>query len=587
MTNPYPLPRETRESAPFAGDGRATYGPFDFRIWDVDDVVAEVSRGYAEYTLEAVRATKVANQPFDDFSVTFDPPLGGEDVAIVSSRRLQERLGDVTRGQSISSAALERELSIVGTVLQELRRDLDKGGTGNVGGGGGGVITIGDVAGLAGVLATKASVTAVQALSATIATIAARTVLGGGLAAAATVGAVTTISVAAATQAEAEAGLNNTAVMTPLRVAQAIAAIGGGSGGTDPADAAMVARVPAIFDKSNDMTLSKLFAREGVATLDVRAQKLVSTQSPWNSDYAGGNIASFHVRHVAEGTEMNGPRGAALGIGISMFKEGFGTGTARPGEIDGLYIVLRQDSPRNANSQTSADKADGCGVLIDAAVFDKVGFVGGIEGNTSVINDNGIGTKRRLVYQLGCTDTAVGGASMGVFTSAAQGQHNAGVMVYNAEADGGYFDNMIYCANNAGQIFGVDRRGLVSFGKLTNAGQHINPSMHMTLQADYSLGWLNAAKSVQILSLDQNGNLNAYGNLNGVSVNATGNMQAAGTVIANAGLRAPDLVMTPGARDSTNLSTYRRGQLFVGQGGRLRYCEADGTQPKFVYTTNS
>lgn len=125
MTNPYPLPRETRQTPIIVGDGRATYGPFAFKIWDTADVAARVDRGSGDLLPEAVTATKVANQIFDSFTVTFAPALTVGQRAIVQSRRLHERTTDVTRGGSISTSGLEGELSRQGTVLQELRRDAD------------------------------------------------------------------------------------------------------------------------------------------------------------------------------------------------------------------------------------------------------------------------------------------------------------------------------------------------------------------------------------------------------------------------------------------------------------------------------
>lgn len=126
MTNPYPLPRETRESDSIDGDGSATYGPFGFRIWDTEDVVALVSRDGATAAEEAVTVTKTAGDIFDTFTVTFSPALAATDSAVVLSRRLHERSTDVVAGGSVNGNALEGELSRQGTVLQELRRDSDR-----------------------------------------------------------------------------------------------------------------------------------------------------------------------------------------------------------------------------------------------------------------------------------------------------------------------------------------------------------------------------------------------------------------------------------------------------------------------------
>ncbi|WP_024349629.1 hypothetical protein [Aurantimonas coralicida] len=126
MTNPYPLPRETRETSTIVGDGRSNYGPLNFPIWDVLDVVAFVSRADGDFTFEAVTAEKVSGQPFDYFTVTFAPALENGDLAYVQAKRVHERSTDVIRGGALSGAGLEAELSKQATVLQELRRDIDR-----------------------------------------------------------------------------------------------------------------------------------------------------------------------------------------------------------------------------------------------------------------------------------------------------------------------------------------------------------------------------------------------------------------------------------------------------------------------------
>ncbi len=153
MTNPFPLPRETRETAPFAGDGRATYGPFSFKIWDAADVAAEVLRLDGEWKLEAIVAQKIANQPIRR--------LHRDLQSASQDRRHRHHPGapaaraqsDVTRGGAISGVALERELSTIGTVIQELRRDIDAKLAESLGGQG--IVTIGDVVGLSGALAPR------------------------------------------------------------------------------------------------------------------------------------------------------------------------------------------------------------------------------------------------------------------------------------------------------------------------------------------------------------------------------------------------------------------------------------------------
>ncbi|WP_416356338.1 hypothetical protein ACLNGM_20245 [Aureimonas phyllosphaerae] len=342
---------------------------------------------------------------------------------------------------------------------------------------------------------------------------------------------------------------------------------------------------PAVFGKTDTLTDAKLFARANQSA-DMHAQKLVQTASPFNANYEGGNISAFHVRHVAEGTNKNGPRGAGLGASVSMFKEGFGTGQAKGGEIDGVYIVVRQDSPRdNSQGINDPNRGDACGILIDAAVYEQVGFVGGIEGATTVLsNVNGAST-RRLVYQLGCTDTTTT-SSIGLFTSAALGSHSAGLLIYGAEGSGGSFDNYIQCRTDTVGIFNVDRGGTVSMGRRLNNGQMIDLAVHMAVQSDFSLAWLNANKSAALLNLDQNGNLSARGGLAGSAINSSTNIQAQGNIIAGGKVSATLLRLTPGTAGSQS-SELVAGTFSVGQSGRPRFCLANGQAPVFLATTTA
>lgn len=453
-----------------------------------------------------------------------------------------------------------------------------------------GNLRIGDIVGLADALEDKADLSALLGLDDALDEVAARSVTGGGLAGRTVTGSVTAISVPVATQAQAEAGVDNGVAMTPLRVAQAIAAIGGDAGGTNPADAAMIVRTPVYFDKGDPLTATRLFAREGAAA-NHRAQKLVDAKIPFNTVTTGGQSA-FHVRAVAEGSSQNGPGPASIGASISAFKEGFGTGAAKGGELDGLYVVVRQDSPRTgAQGVNDPDRGDGCGILIDAAVHENVGFVGGIEGATTVLSNSQLNANgnpaptRRLVYQLGCTDTT-SASSIGLFTSAAMGSHSAGLLVYGAEGAGGSFDHYIQCRTDTVGIFNVDRGGTVSMGRRLNSGQLIDLAVHMAVQSDFSLSWLNAGKTVPLLNLDQNGNLTARGGVSGSAINSTTNVQAQGNIIAGGKVSATLLRLTPGTAGSQS-SEFVAGTFSVGASGRPRFCMANGQAPVFLATTTS
>lgn len=330
---------------------------------------------------------------------------------------------------------------------------------------------------------------------------------------------------------------------------------------------------PVIFAKADPMQPTRLFAAP-TATPDMQSDKLLRAATPFNS--TAGNYTANGIEIAAEGSAFNGPRTASLGLTVSAYKEGFGTGSAKAGEIDNIYLVLRQDGPRVNDQDTfGANRSDGCGILIDAAVYPGVGFVGGIEGNTSLLPTSGTGTTKAMAYQIGCMDTTTNSKATGFFTSAAKGDHAAGLFVYNAEANGGYFDNLIYCGNDQGQLFGVSRRGEVSLGRHTPGGATISNAMHLVVQTNASLGVLNANKSVQLLNLTQSGDLSAFGSVNGVAINGSVSVQAP-LISATAMVR----IAPSGSMD--NSANWIAGTLGVGPSGRLRYCDANGAQPKFV-----
>ena len=128
-TTPYPLPRDTRESGELFGNGGTTYGPFGFKIFDVEDVRAYVKpEGAEEYALAPATVRKVTGAEFDHFTIQFMEPIPPTSRFKVVSARLHARETAVTKGGSIAAQELEKELSKQGSILDELRRDVDIAG---------------------------------------------------------------------------------------------------------------------------------------------------------------------------------------------------------------------------------------------------------------------------------------------------------------------------------------------------------------------------------------------------------------------------------------------------------------------------
>lgn len=348
---------------------------------------------------------------------------------------------------------------------------------------------------------------------------------------------------------------------------------------------------PVFFTKADPLQPSKLFGRtdQDNDVTTIRVQQYLNAKMAFNTEQGVQRSAS-HIRAIAEGSVINGPGTAELGHTISLMKEGFGTGTAKGGEIDGLYIVVRQDGPRaNEANASGANRSDACGVLIDAAFYDKTGFTGGIEGATALLNPADNSSMKRLSYQIGCINAATGTAqidSNGLYVGASAGQNSNGVLVNAFEGAGGYFDNFIQCGTDSGYVFQIDRKGVVSIGKHAIGGTTSADHFHIGLQNDASLGFVNSNRSAQVANLTQGGNLSLLGNLNATAINTTGTVTAGGNIVAGGVVSASLLRLAPGTAGSPS-SEWKAGTFSVGASGRPRICLANGQAPVFLATTNS
>ncbi|MCZ7500692.1 hypothetical protein [Agrobacterium sp. ST15.13.015] len=124
---PYPLPRQLRMSQILLGDGRLTYGPFDFQIFDAEDVsvFTRLATG-GDWTLASVGVQKVSGHPFDHFTIEFPATISSLVQYVVVGERLPERTAGVRKGTQINPDAVEREFSKIASTLQELRRDANR-----------------------------------------------------------------------------------------------------------------------------------------------------------------------------------------------------------------------------------------------------------------------------------------------------------------------------------------------------------------------------------------------------------------------------------------------------------------------------
>lgn len=127
MAQPYPISRESREEAIFFGDGGAVYGPFALKIFDIDDVEVWTKADGGTWTIAAPTVAKVdPSAAFDEFTITFAAVVPLTTKIKVLSARVHERSAGIAAGTKLSPDALEKELTKQGTILQELRRDIER-----------------------------------------------------------------------------------------------------------------------------------------------------------------------------------------------------------------------------------------------------------------------------------------------------------------------------------------------------------------------------------------------------------------------------------------------------------------------------
>lgn len=126
-----PIPRQTRQSIVTASAAQTTFGPFDFPLFDEDDVQVRVkAAAETEWTLLdvddfAVHIAPPATAYPALFSVTLVEGRTAGDLVWIKGARLPSRETNVVRAGKLQSVPLEAELDVQAATQQELRRDID------------------------------------------------------------------------------------------------------------------------------------------------------------------------------------------------------------------------------------------------------------------------------------------------------------------------------------------------------------------------------------------------------------------------------------------------------------------------------
>lgn len=124
MSVAYQLPRSTRRSDYDAVEGQTIFGPTPWLGFDPEDVrVRAKVAGGRWATLTSGYTTFVLGPDYVVVTLAIGRVAG--DKIRVEGARVHARVTDVTRAGAVNTAALERELDKMSTVLQEIRRDID------------------------------------------------------------------------------------------------------------------------------------------------------------------------------------------------------------------------------------------------------------------------------------------------------------------------------------------------------------------------------------------------------------------------------------------------------------------------------
>lgn len=165
------------------------------------------------------------------------------------------------------------------------------------------------------------------------------------------------------------------------------------------------------------------------------AKRMIRTQHA--GAHPDASVYSFGIESRPTGSGKNGPTSADVGFGVSVIKKGFGTATRPPaGEIDGLYIVVRQDGPQGTISDDVAS-SDAAGILVDAQTVGDAGFISVSDCQSSQIDATTFELLRRMQVQSGV-----------IIANAAGGPVSYG---YTATAKTGTLDHAFYVGEAGGQ----------------------------------------------------------------------------------------------------------------------------------------
>jgi hypothetical protein len=138
------------------------------------------------------------------------------------------------------------------------------------------------------------------------------------------------------------------------------------------------------------------------------------------------------VKTVAEGSGVNGPVSADFGLVVDIEKRDLSSATAKIGEIDGIYIRVR-----NGTDTTDATPRSDCaGILSNIQAMDDTGFSAFAEAQSDILSrSTGLATKTTSIQLLpmnGLVDAEVAEKfSHGIVLTSKVGTNDSALLVQN------------------------------------------------------------------------------------------------------------------------------------------------------------
>lgn len=175
------------------------------------------------------------------------------------------------------------------------------------------------------------------------------------------------------------------------------------------------------------------------------AKRMLKGQTP--ASHSGAMKSIFSVEAESQGSGFTGPSNADYGITISQRKKGFaGVSAPTSGEIDGLYVVVRQDGLRSTTTG-AANSSDASGILVDISNVDACGFTSAWEASTSNYSTSLGASEYSIQTQIGViTSNASPVASYGYVCVGTKGA--LGTAYYAGISGTGTWNNILHAPNS-------------------------------------------------------------------------------------------------------------------------------------------